>query len=74
MNYNERFDKYNLLDKDVLIAMLIEIDINKESLSFLLKENGINNPITCNFYIQGTETSTRCMNCGQLKYNHEMYW
>lgn len=62
MNYKEEFDKYNLLDKEVLIGMLIE----KSKLTDTIYSHD-----ECNFYQAGANTSGRCMICNKLPYEHK---
>ena len=61
MNYKGQFDKYNLLEKEVLIVMLMEKDrVNDTAYS----DN------ECTVYQPGTDTSGRCMICKKLSYDH----
>lgn len=64
MNYKEEFDKYNLLDKEVLIGMLIEIHRDKSSEITYSHDD-------CGFYQAGSDTSGRCMVCNKSKYEHK---
>jgi len=61
MSYKEEYDKYNLLDKEVLIGMLIAM--KKEE----YKQEG------CRMYTPGTDTSLRCIYCGKSQYEHYNY-
>lgn len=58
MNFKEEYDKYNLLEKDVLIGMLIE-------------ENKIDD--NCRIYTTGTDASLKCVYCGKSQYEHFNY-
>lgn len=61
MNYKEEFDKYNLLEKEVLIGMLIEKDKAK---GFVYDNN------ECTVYQPGIDTSGKCMICNRLRHDH----
>ena len=61
MNYKDEFDKYNLLDKEVLIGMLIE----KSKFTDTIYSHD-----ECNLYQAGANTSGRCMICNRLPYEH----
>jgi len=71
MSYKEEYDKYNLLEKDVLIGMLIEKYRDKKvgALQGLKTEQK-----TCAFYMAGTDTSCRCIHCGKLKWEHTGFY
>ena len=71
MNCKEEYDKYNLLEKDVLIGMLIEKYRDKKVgvLQDLKKQQNV-----CAFYMSGTDTSGRCSNCGRLKWEHNGFY
>lgn len=75
MNCKERIDKYNLLDKEVLVAMLIARDFNNENLTTIVNVDNSNSFVAkvCNFYMSGTDTSMNCMHCGYSKYEHQRY-
>jgi hypothetical protein len=59
----EKFEMYNLLEKDVLIGMLIECN---KYLQRLTPKAIIDK---C-FYMAGTDTSCRCIHCGKQKWEH----
>ena len=60
----EKFEMYNLLEKDVLIGMLIECNKHLQRLTPRIEVNN-----KC-FYTAGNDTSGRCINCGKPKWEH----
>ena len=60
----EKFEMYNVLEKDVLIGMLIECNKHLQRLNPTIVI-----PEKC-FYMLGTDTSCRCIHCGKLKWEH----
>lgn len=65
--YEEKYNMYNSLEKDVLIGMLIEC--NKHLYNMTPRETPIDT--TCRFYMSGTDTSMRCIHCGKTKWEHQ---
>jgi len=61
----EKFEMYNLLEKDVLIGMLIECNKHLQRLTPKIEVNS-----KC-FYQSGTDTSCRCIHCGKQKWEHQ---
>ena len=60
----EKFEMYNLLEKDVLIGMLIECNKHLNRLTPIIEVNN-----KC-FYTAGNDTSCRCIHCGKQKWEH----
>ena len=60
----EKFEMYNVLEKDVLIGMLIECNKHLQRLNPTIVI-----PEKC-FYMPTTDTSYRCLICGELKLEH----
>ena len=60
----EKFEMYNVLEKDVLIGMLIECNKHLQRLTPKVEIN------KC-FYMAGTDTSCRCIHCGKQKWEHQ---
>jgi hypothetical protein len=60
-SWKEKYDMYNVLEKDSLIKMLIQCN---EHLW------GLKPTILCNYYCSGTDTSMRCIHCNRLKWEH----
>lgn len=61
----EKYDMYNLLDKDILIGMLIECNKHLQRLTPKIDTS-------CNYYMAGTNSSCNCSNCGKPKYLHQL--
>jgi hypothetical protein len=59
----EKFEMYNLLEKDVLIGMLIECNKHLQRLTPKVV-------IDKCFYTAGADTSGRCIHCGKQRWEH----
>ncbi len=65
MSDKEKYEMYNLLEKDAIIGMLIECNKYLQRLTpkVVIEDK-------CRMYISGTDTSMRCIYCGKLKWEH----
>lgn len=65
MSDKEKYEMYNLLEKDAIIGMLIECNKYLQRLTpkVVIEDK-------CRMYISGTDTSMRCIHCGKLKWEH----
>lgn len=61
----EKFEMYNLLEKEVLIGMLIESNKHLRRLTPTIVY-----PTDKCFYIAGDDTSGKCINCRKQKWEH----
>lgn len=62
-SWQEKYEMYNALEKDVLIGMLIEANRHLQSRKPTIE-------FTCGFYNPGMDSSGKCINCGKLKWEH----
>lgn len=60
----EKFEMYNVLEKDTLIGMLIECNKHLQRLVPTVETSS-----RC-FYMSGMDTSCRCIHCGKQKWEH----
>lgn len=63
----EKFEMYNLLEKEVIIGMLIECN---KYLQRLTPKISIEDK--CRLYTAGTDTSMRCIYCGKTPWEHNL--
>lgn len=60
----EKYEMYNMLEKDALISMLIQCNKHLQN-----RRPTVVIPKKC-FYNPGMDTSGRCINCGKQKWEH----
>jgi hypothetical protein len=61
-SWEEKYEMYNVLEKDSLIKMLIEANRMLQNMTPKIQLDN------CNYYCSGTDTSMRCIHCGKLKW------
>ncbi len=64
IGWEEKYEMYNVLEKDSLIKMLIEAN------NLIYKLTPEVRTYDCGFYNPGMDTSGRCINCGKQQWEH----